>query len=174
MAALPSPRPALTLLAVGALACAGDRSGGATCGLALVVGPRLIQQQTENPRAVLPDAPIGLPATLPARVAGRSDSGGVEVQYEASRLLMRYQGAAFPAQPGYGLLVVDDTSRRAMGVLIYDADVPRDADNARIGTVRGGDVVVPLFGVLVDWANVSNPRCPLLGQPTASPSSRDS
>lgn len=173
-----TPLGVRTLLAVGALACSGDRSGGPTCGLALVVGPTLIQQHTENPRAVLVDAPLGLPATLPARVAGKSDGGDVHVRYESGRLVTRYQGDSFPARPGYGLLVVDDTSRRAMGVMIYDADVPRNADHARIGTVHGGgatgDVAIPLFGVRVDWANVSNPRCPLLGRATSSASPRDS
>jgi hypothetical protein len=156
--------------------CADDRSRSPTCGIALVVGPTLVQQQMLNLRALIVDAPAGLPSALPARVAGRGDPGGVLVDYEDARLMLEFQGVGFPARPGYGVLVVDDTSQQAMGVLVYDADGPRD--HPRIGTVRRAEVSVPLYGVLVDWASVSNPRCPLLGfppspSPAASPA-RDS
>jgi hypothetical protein len=156
----------LAVLALGAIACGGDRSGGPTCGMALTFGPTLVQQRLNNARAVLVDAPLGLPATLPARVAGRSDSARVLVCYEGGRLIMGFEGTAFPSRPGYGLLVVDDTSQRAMGVLVFDSDGPRD-DFPRIGSVQGGQITVPLYGVLVDWAKVSNTRCPLLGAPVA-------
>ena len=155
----------LAILTLGALACGGDRSGSPTCGMALTFGPTLVQQRLTNLRAVIVDAPVGLPTTLPARVAGRSDTGRVLVGYEGTRLIMGFEGGGFPERPGYGLLVVDDTSQRAMGVLIFDSDGPRD-DFPRIGAVQGGQITVPLYGVLVDWAKVSNPRCPLLGPPT--------
>jgi hypothetical protein len=132
--------------------------------LALVAGPTLVQQQLLNARAVIVEAPRGLPARLPARIAGRSDTGAVLIGYDGGRLLMGYVGPHFPALPGYALLVVDDTSQRAMGVLIYDREGPQQ--HPQLGTVHGGgELELPLFGVTVDWPSVSNPRCPLLGAP---------
>ena len=138
--------------------------------MALTFGPTMIRERFLNPLAVIVDAPVGLPPALPARVAGHAAAGGAEVSYQGRQLVTEFQGAEFPTRPGYALLVVDDTSQRAMGVLIYDADPP--TEHPRIGTVRSGDRSVPLYGVLVDWARVSNPRCPLLGMPVTAP--RDS
>jgi hypothetical protein len=156
----------LAALPLGLMACGGDRSGGPTCGMALTFGPTLVQQRLLDARAVIVDAPLGLPAALPARVAGRSDTARVLVGYESGRLIMGFEGASFPGRPGYALLVVDDTSQRAMGVLIFDSDGPRD-EVPRIGSVQGGELTLPLYGVLVEWTKVSNPRCPLLGSPVA-------
>jgi hypothetical protein len=164
------PHATLIALAVAALACGGDSARGPACGMALTFGPTMIRERFLNPLAVIVEAPVGLPPGLPARVAGRADPGGVEVSYQGRQLVMEYRGAGFPARPGYALLVVDDTSQRAMGVLIYDADPP--TEQPRIGSVRSGDRSVGLYGVLVDWTRVSNPRCPLLGTPASTP--RDS
>ena len=76
---------------------------------------------------------------------------------------MEYAGSGFPARTGYGLLVVDDTSQRAMGVLVFESQEPKDYP--RLGTVTGGSTTLNLYGVRVDWASVNNPRCPLLGAP---------
>jgi hypothetical protein len=93
--------------------------------------------------------------------------GEVLVAYAGNQLVMGYQGTGFPPAPeGYGLLVVDDSTQRAQGVLIYESTVPRNYPE--IGTVTGADHAVPLFGVRVNWAGVSNPRCPLLGAPTTA------
>lgn len=147
----------LTLLAVG---CGGDRSRSPSCGLALIAGPTLIYQRLQDPRALITDAPRGLPATLPARVAGER-MADVAIRYDGAGIAMDFRGSGFPAQPGYALLVVDDTSQRAMGVLVYNTEGPRDFP--LLGTVTSGVAHVPLYGVRVDWASVSNPRCPLLG-----------
>jgi len=150
-----------------ALNCAGERGAHSpTCGLAQVVGPTLIQQQMINPPAVLTEPPRGLSPTLPARVVGQPDQGTVLIARadSAHTLVMGYQGLGFPAAPGgYGLLVVDDSTERAQGVLIYESEAPRG--EPVLGSVTGVDRSVPLFGVRVSWAGVSNPRCPLLGPP---------
>lgn len=151
----------LVVLAV-ACACGGDPSRSPTCGLALVAGPTVIQQRLGDARAVIVEAPRGLPESLPARVAGQSDQGTVVVGYDDDRLVMGYEGAHFPRHPGYALLVVDDTAERVMGVLVFDREGPDRFPT--LGIVHGGEEVqVPLHGVRVDWASVSNPRCPLLG-----------
>ena len=147
--------------------CAGDRARSPTCGIAQLAGPALIQQQLANLPYVLTEAPRGLPASLPARVVFVGEGlkpppGEVLIAYAGQQLVMGYQGAGFPAAPGgYGLLVVDDSTRRAQGVLVYESQVPRNYPE--LGTVTGADRNIPLFGVRVDWAGVNNPRCPLLG-----------
>jgi hypothetical protein len=150
--------------------CAGDRTRSPTCGIAQLAGPALIQQQLVNLSYVLTEAPRGLPASLPARVVyigegPKPQQGEVLIAYNSNRLVMGYQGAGFPAAPGgYGLLVVDDSTRRAQGVLVYESQVPRNYPE--LGTVTGADRSIPLFGVRVNWAGVNNPRCPLLGDAT--------
>jgi len=142
--------------------CAGDRSRSPTCGIAQLAGPTLIQQQLANPTYVVQDAPRGLPGSLPARVAVQPQQGEVLVAYNQKQLVMGYQGTGFPAAPGgYGVLVVDDSTARAQGVLIYESEGPRGYPT--LGSVTGADRSIPLYGVRVDWRSVSNPRCPLLG-----------
>ena len=155
---------AVAALWAGALArCTGDRSRAPTCGLAQLAGPALIQQQLTNLPYVLTDPPPrGLPASLPARVVGHPEQGEMLVAYTRNQLVMGYQGTGFPVGPGgYGLLVVDDSTRRAEGVLVYQSEVPRNYPE--LGTVTGDSRSIPLFGVRVDWLGVNNPRCPLLG-----------
>src|SRR2546430_5571318 len=116
------------LLTSFAVCCSGDRSRSPTCGLALLVGPRMIQQQLTILPFVLTDAPRGLSASLPALVAGTSHQGEVTVAYEGPRLALTYQGPSFPPFPTdsavYGVLVVDDSTQRAQGGLIYESVRP--------------------------------------------------
>ncbi|MGH7531095.1 MAG: hypothetical protein ACREMN_11985 [Gemmatimonadales bacterium] len=149
------------------LGCARDASRSPTCGIALIAGPTLIQQQLNNAGALIADPPRGLPESLPAMVIQQRQAQ-VTVGYDAEgRILMGYRGEGFPTRGGYGLLVVDDTSRRAMGVLILESEEP--TQHPRLGTITGGGAALNLYGVRVDWASVNNPRCPLLGPPPASP-----
>lgn len=161
-------RLALTLCsALAALAaCGTGRSGSPVCGLALIAGPTMIYQQLSDPRMIITEAPRGLPSSLPARVGGQSAQGTVLVGYGQApprQLTLGYQGTNFPAPgAGYALLVVDDTSQRVEGVMIYDSNDPKAV---QIGTVVGpaGSNTIPLYGVRVDWSGVNNPKCPLLG-----------
>jgi len=147
-------------------ACGGDASRSPACGLAVIAAPALIEQQFHNPRAVITDAPRGLGDSLPAMVI-QQKQGAVRVGYDAQgkAIVMEYVGDGFPARVGYGLLVVDDTSHRAVGVLVYEGVEPKDYPH--LGTITGGAATLNLYGVRVDWASVSNPRCPILG--AASP-----
>jgi hypothetical protein len=156
------------LLLVSACGRGGD-GGSPTCGIALIAGPSLITQQLNNARAVLTDPPRGLPDSLPALVIQQKTGAGAVIvgRNAEGKLSMQYRGPGFPAQ-GYGLLVVDDTSQRAMGVLILESQEP--AQHPRIGSIIGGGTALNLYGVRVDWSGVSNPRCPLFGAP-ASPTS---
>ena len=161
-------RPTLSLLLLLATAC-GRGGGSPTCGIAALAGPGLVTSQLTNARAVLTDPPRGIPDSLPALVILKSNErGAVIVGRDAEgKISMQFRGPAFPTQ-GYGLLVVDDTSQRAMGVLVLDQEEP--LRHPAIGTVIGGSTSLNLYGVLVDWASVSNPRCPLFGGPASETS----
>ncbi|HEY3220233.1 MAG TPA: hypothetical protein VGJ80_05845 [Gemmatimonadales bacterium] len=162
-------RPVLPLLLLVAAACNRGSSGSPTCGIALLAGPGLITSQLSNARAVLTDPPRGIPDSLPALVIQqKNERGAVIVGRDAEgRVSMQFRGPAFPPR-GYGLLVVDDTSQRAMGVLVLDQEEPRD--HPAIGTIIGSSTALNLYGVLVDWASVSNPHCPLFGGPASQTS----
>lgn len=157
------------MLLASANACNRGASGSPTCGIALLAGPSLITSQLTNARAVLTDPPRGLSDSLPVLVIQqKNERGAVIVGRDAEgRVSMQFRGPAFP-QRGYGLLVVDDTSQRAMGVLVLDQEEP--SGHPAIGTVIGGSTALNLFGVRVDWASVNNSRCPLFGGPASQTS----
>src|SRR5436190_4703646 len=154
-----------TLMLAAGAACNRGTGGSPPCGIALLAGPSMITSQLSNARAVVTDPPRGLPDSLPVLVIQqKNDRGAVIVGRDAEgKVSMQFRGPAFP-QRGYGLLVVDDTSQRAMGVLVLDQELP--AGHPAIGTVIGSSIALPLYGVRVDWASVNNPRCPLFGGPT--------
>jgi len=158
-----------------ATACAGgDRSRSPTCGMALLIAPSLIQEQLKRPPFVLTETPRGLPGSLPVRVAGTTQPNTVLVTYAKGALTMDFQGTGFPAasvsdSSVYALLVVDDSTQRAQGVLIYESQRP-PTGYPSIGQLTAGERTIPLYGVRVDWPSVSNPRCPMFGPaPTATP-----
>jgi hypothetical protein len=158
----------LPLLLLVAAAC-NRNSGSPTCGIALLAGPGLITSQLTNGRAILTDPPRGVPDSLPALVIQqKNDRGAVIVGRDAEgKISMQFRGPAFPSR-GYGLLVVDDTSQRAMGVMVLDQEEPQN--HPAIGTIIGGGTTLNLYGVRVDWASVNNPRCPLFGGPASQTS----
>jgi hypothetical protein len=156
------------LLLLVAAACNRGNSGSPTCGIALLAGPSLITSQLADARAVLTDPPRGIPDSLPALAIQKNDRGAVIVGRDAEgKISMQFRGPSFPSR-GYGLLVVDDTSQRAMGVLILDQEEP--VNHPAIGTIIGGGTTLNLYGVRVDWASVNNPRCPLFGGPASQTS----
>jgi hypothetical protein len=166
----PRQRLAFAALLLVATACNRGTSGSPTCGIALLAGPAMITSQLANARSVLTDPPRGLPDSLPVVVIQpqRNDRGAVIVSRDGEgKISMQFRGPSFPTR-GYGLLVVDDTSQRAMGVLILDQEEP--AGHPAIGTIIGGSTALNLYGVRVDWASVNNPRCPLFGGPASQTS----
>jgi hypothetical protein len=155
--------------------CSADRSRSPTCGMAQIIGPSLIQDRLRQLPFVLTDAPRGLPGTLPVRVIGTRQQSTVLVSYTKGTLTMEYQGAGFPTgsvsdSTTYAVLVVDDSTQRAQGVLIYESRRPPEG-YPRIGALTGEGQTIPLHGVRVAWASVSNPKCPLLGAPVGPPTS---
>lgn len=156
----------LLLAAVVASAC-GGRSRTPPCGLGTAAAPTVILQRLDAGFA-LGDVPRGLPDRLPARVIGERQ-GEVLVAYEGNRLALGYQGAGFPTDTTYafGLLVVDDSTQRVVGVLLYPSStVP--SQRPSLGSVTGGSQALGLYGVRVNWVELNNPRCPLLGDPPSA------
>jgi hypothetical protein len=163
--------PVAAMLPVLLVTCSVDRSRSPVCGMALLVGPSLIQQQLNNARALLTDAPRGMPASLPARVAGEADTGRALVATDHDRLVLSFVGNGFPPvqtdsarsdSSVYALLLVDDSTDVVKGVLVYAGRRP-PKEYPRLGAMVGNDQTVPLFGLRLDWSTISNPRCPLLG-----------
>jgi hypothetical protein len=163
----------VSLLALGVLACSVDPHHSPVCGMALLVGPRLILEQIGDAHALLTEAPRGLPATLPARVVGGSDSTFVRVSSERDLVVLDYQGGKLPVvtvdstgrdSTVFGVLLVDDSTATVQGVLIFDRPRPPQ-DYPQIGRLADGERSVPFYGARVNWASVSNARCPLLGKP---------
>lgn len=166
----------LALCPLGPLACSVDPHRSPVCGMALLVGPRLILEQISTAHSLLTDAPRGLPATLPARVVGGSDSTFVRVSSERDRVVLDYQGEKLPVvtvdstgrdSTVFGVLLVDDSTATVEGVLIFDRPRP-PSEYPQIGRLADGERSVPFYGARLNWASVSNPRCPLLGKPVKS------
>lgn len=140
--------------------------------MARLIGPSLIQERLKRLPFVLTDAPRGLPGSLPVVVAGTTLQSTVQVSYARGALTMEYQGAGFPApavsdSTVYALLVVDDSTQRTQGVLIYESQRP-PAGYPSVGHLTSGSHSIPLYAVRVDWQGVSNPHCPLFA-PAPSP-----
>lgn len=164
------------LATVAALAaCTVDRSRSPVCGMALLVGPNLIIQQLGDARALLADAPRGLPGTLPVRITGQPDTGRARVTAgDHGGLLLELDGNLIPSisvdtsgrdSTVFGVLLVDDSTAIVHGVLVYERPRP-PADYPRVGTLTDPQRAVPLYGLRVNWRDLSNPRCPLFGSPT--------
>lgn len=142
--------------------------------MARLIGPSLIQERLKRLPFALTEAPRGLPASLPVLVAGTALQSTVQVSYARGALTMEYQGAGFPTNSisdttVYALLVVDDSTQRTQGVLIYESQRPPPSYPS-VGELTAGGRSIPLYGVRVEWQGVSNPRCPLFGPlPSAGP-----
>jgi hypothetical protein len=146
--------------------------------MARLIGPSLIQERLKRLPFALTEAPRGLPASLPVLVVVTALQSTVQVSYVRSALTMEYQGAGFPTNSisdstAYALLVVDDSTQRSQGVLIYESQRPPPG-YPTVGEVTGGTGgrSIPLYGVRVEWQGVSNPRCPLFGPAPGSPTPR--
>src|SRR5258705_13772450 len=133
--------------------------------------PGLIISQLSNARSVLTDPPRGVPDSLPVLVIQpqKNDRGAVIISRDAEgKISMQFRGPAFPAR-GYGLLVVDDTSQRAMGVMVVDQEEP--AGHPAIGTIIAGGTAVDLYRVPGGGGGGKKPPCPLVWGPR-SPSAQ--
>ena len=154
---------ALLIAAGAATACTRDGAWRPACGIVQVGGPTVILQSFQNVTRVITEVPQRLPSSLPTRPVGHEQSDAL-VGYGEAGLIIGFQGIEFPTEGGFGLLVQDDSTETVYGVLIYGSTRPPD-DYPKLGLVSGASGTIPLYGVRINWNQVSNPRCPLLGQP---------
>ena len=139
-------------------ACHSNPENSAVCGISSIAGATMALQYLRNSAAFLTSPPGGMAASLPARVVGYGTSR-VLVTDTPDGLVLGYEGTGFPVTPGFGLLLVDDSSEVIRGVMIFDKE--RQDHVPTIGTISGSVLTIPLHGVRVNWGSVSADRCPL-------------
>jgi hypothetical protein len=142
-------------------ACQSNPDNSAVCGIASIAGATMALQYLPNEQARLTAPPGGIASVLPARVVGYAPTR-VLVTDAPNGLVLGYEGGGFPATPGFGLLLVDDSSEVAHGVLIYDKE--EQDGMPKIGTISGTASTIPLYGLRVNWPSVSDTRCPIFGR----------
>lgn len=137
----------------------GEGRVPATCGLAAVAAATTLLEQFTIPNRTLAAPPGSLPERTVARIAadaaypalvGRTDSLlviGVEGNPPAGTTL------------GFGVLAVDGADR-VLGVMLYEGNPIPGAP--RLGDVSVGGRSIPLIGVQVEHAAITDPSCPSL------------
>jgi hypothetical protein len=151
-----------------ALACGGERNpeNSAMCGFTAMAAGTMILDQFQVGSTVLSAAPTDLVGTVPARVVGRGTARALVARTD-SGVTLGFEGEGFPPQPGFALVLVDDSTEVLRGVLIFETDGP--ADYPQIGTISSATSTLPLYAMRVNWARVSDERCPLFATPAPAP-----
>lgn len=150
-----------SLLALLALACERNPENSASCGFTFIAAAGIVLQSLQDVNRLVATEPPQLPNVLPARVVGYGTARAV-VAHGPDRLVLGYEGPGFPALPGFGLLLVDDSSEVVRGVLIYEPEGP--AGYPKLGIITGASATLPLYGSRVHWPSVTAPRCPLFAE----------
>ncbi|HEX9728145.1 MAG TPA: hypothetical protein VGA37_06560 [Gemmatimonadales bacterium] len=154
----------LLLLSLGLAGCgrARDPENSAVCGFANLAASSLVIDHFQGGTTVLDTPPTALTGVVPARVVGRGTMRAIAAPGPGG-VVLGYEGAGFPVAPGFALALVDDSTEVFRGVLIFDSDGP--ADYPQIGTISSDVVTLPLYGMRIRWAAVSDERCPLFATP---------
>ena len=153
--------PLLLLFALAG--CHRPAGGGAACGMAAVFGPLALLGEFTTPGRTL----VSPPATLPERLPARLVAGPVYpalVGRDHDRWVLGVNGARPPRfSPGFAVLV-EDTTQRPLGAVIYEGEIVRGAP--LIGTVALADTTIPLIGVMAPRDKIEDPSCPLFPDST--------
>ncbi len=123
-----------------------------------MAGATMVLEQLRGGSKLLSEVPERLQGTVPARVVGYGTTPAL-VAESPEGPIVGYDGQGFPAAPGFGLALVEDSAETFKGVLIFDIDPPRGYP--QLGMVVSGSASIPLYGMRVTWGAVSDPRCPL-------------
>lgn len=150
----------LLLSVAASVSCSSGRpsESSAVCGITLLASANMVIRQASNAYRILSEPPAGLEGRVPARVVGYG-TATARVQESGTGLILAYEGDGFPAIPGFGVALVDDSSEVFRGILIFDLDIP--AGYPQLGAITHQDLVMPLLGLRVTWSSVSNDDCPL-------------
>jgi hypothetical protein len=149
---------ALLLAGCGGGRDAATRGGGLACGLAATAAPQALLNEFGVERQTLSEPPKQLPQRVVARYAGGPTATAVVGRTDSS-LVLGVEGSA-PAgqQPGFGVLVVDPSSK-VRGLMIYQG-LPVEGAPV-IGSASIGSASIPLIGVQTDPRKVEDPKCPI-------------
>ncbi len=149
------------MLVATAAGCApSNPENSAACAITMMASANRVLDQMRSGAKTLSFPPNDLVGAVPARVVGL----GTQAAMAASGpdgAVVGYEGEGFPSEPGFGLVIVEDSAETFKGVLIFDLYPPQNIP--QLGTVSNVNTTLPLFGTRVAWAAVSNDRCPLFG-----------
>jgi hypothetical protein len=151
-----------TLIGVLALAACGgerDRENTVTCGLQALAAANAVLDRFQAATTLLEEPPDGLLGVVPARVIGFGTGRALTAEGEHG-IVAGFEGEGFPVRPGFGVVLVDDSTEAVRGIVIFETGGP--ADYPQIGTVSSATHTVPLYAMMVRWSNVSTEQCPLL------------
>lgn len=154
--------PCFALL-IGAVACGtGDPQNSAVCGFTLLASGGRVLDQVANVNAVLRTPPEAMLSEVsPTRVVGHATARSVPRE-GPDGLVLTYEGEGMPAEPGFGVALVDDSSEVYRGVMIFEVSPP---DYPLMGVITNGISTLPLFGVRVHWSSVNSEKCPIFSLP---------
>ncbi len=149
----------IPLVLVAALGCSSaNRENSPVCGFAILAAANRVLDQFQVPGKIISGVPEDIGPVVPARVVGYGTAPTSVTRGEAG-LEMTYRGEGFPPVPGFGLVLVEDSTDTFQGVLIYEIEPPSGLP--WLGTISSGNSTLPLYGLRVTWGAVSEPRCPL-------------
>lgn len=139
-------------------ACRGNPENNAACGFtSMAVASRLVQS-LQDLSHVVNTPPTDVPALLPGKVVAHG-TARITASRTAKGLVLHYGGEAFPTVPGFGVLLVDDSTETVRGAMIFAPDPPKGYP--QLGTIDDGSTTLPLYGIRVHWDDLNAPRCPM-------------
>ena len=127
----------------------------------------MVLQQLATPGKILSDLPAGVEGIVPARVVGYGTAHAIAAISNEGAVL-GYQGEGFPATPGYGLILVEDSLDTFQGVLVFDLEPLQGIP--QLGTISSSTTTIPLYGARVMWSAVSTEGCPMFVPPDTTTS----
>jgi hypothetical protein len=158
----------LPLLSLALVACGGGRNSenSAICGITAVAQANRVLEQFQARTTVLDSAPPGLEGTVAARVVGYGTGQALAARAQEG-MVLGFEGEGFPANPGFAVTLVDDSSEVVQGVLVFENAGP--ADYPQIGTISSPTSTLPLYAMRITWSRVSDQRCPLFAARDTTP-----
>ena len=146
-----------------------DPHNSTFCGLMMMESATRVMNRMPQVHTLLSTAPAELVGdTVPTRVIGYQTGRAIGTPGEYGPVLA-YAGEGFPIEPGFGVVLVDDSTEVLHGVLVFDR--PPGRGFTQIGTLTNGTRTIPLYGMRIHWESVNSEKCPLFYQPPDSTAS---
>jgi hypothetical protein len=157
------PLSSIACIVLVLVAACGEQNpeNSASCGFAILGAANKALEQLYTGTRVLSEVPGDFGGTIPARVPGHGTTPALVGETDQGPIVA-YDGEGFPPAPGFGVIMVNDSTDAFEGVLIYNLDPPMGYPV--LGGVSNGQYVIPLLGMRVAWSAVSTERCPLFAK----------